>query len=170
MTTPSMQLRMDLEAMESELIPESTQASDGGALLHLGEQTTTPIAQAMLRTAVVELIPISATVSNDGACNNECVIHYHRTTDAAQPVPPSPGMESDPSATIESSTVLLSQQIVDEDTSRVTYAAPRDSVEQGAHIASEKDTAMSVVSVAIFLAHTNFNTKTRAGLLESRDR
>ena len=98
MTTLSMQLRMDLEAMESELIPESTQASDDGALLHLGEHTTTPIAQAMLGTAVVELIPISATVSNDGACNNECVIHYQGTTDAAQPVPPSPGMDSDPSA------------------------------------------------------------------------
>ena len=36
MTTPSMQLLMDLEAMESQLIPESTQASDDGALLHLG--------------------------------------------------------------------------------------------------------------------------------------
>ena len=34
-----MQFRMDLEAMESELIPESTQASDDGALLHLGEQS-----------------------------------------------------------------------------------------------------------------------------------
>ena len=43
MTTPSMQLHMDLEAIESELIPESTQASDDGALLHLGEQTTPPI-------------------------------------------------------------------------------------------------------------------------------
>ena len=30
MTTPSIQLRMDLEAMESELIQESTQASDDG--------------------------------------------------------------------------------------------------------------------------------------------
>ena len=69
-------------------------------------------------TAVVELIPISATVSSDGACNNECVIHYEGTTDAAQPGPPSPGIDSDPSATIESSTVLLSQENVDEDTSR----------------------------------------------------
>ena len=115
--------------MESELIPESTQASDDGALLRLGEQTTTPIAQAILGAAVVECIPISAIVSNDGAGNNECVIHYEGKMDAAQPVPPSPGMDSDPSATIESSTVLLSQVIVDEDTSRVTYAAPRDSVD-----------------------------------------
>ena len=81
------------------------------------------------------------------------MIHYEGTTEAAQPVPPSPGMDRDPSATIESSTVLLSQEIVDEDTSRVIYAAPRDSVEQGAHIASEVDTAKPVVSVAIFPAH-----------------
>ena len=54
MTTPSMQFRMDLEAMESELISESTQASDDGALLHLGEQTTTPIAQAMPGATAVE--------------------------------------------------------------------------------------------------------------------
>ena len=98
MTIPSMQLSMDLEAMESELIPESTQASDDGALLHLGEQTTTPIMQAMLGTAVVELIQISATVSDDsdGACNKMCMIHYEGTTDAAQPVPPSPGMDKRP--------------------------------------------------------------------------
>ena len=63
-TTPSMQFHMDLEAMESELIQESTQASDDGALLHLDEQATTPIAQAMLGAMVVECIPISATVCN----------------------------------------------------------------------------------------------------------
>ena len=59
---------------------------------------------------------MSATVSNDGACNNEFMIYYKGTKDAAQPVPSSPGIDSDPSATIESSTVLLSQEIVDEDT------------------------------------------------------
>ena len=69
------------------------------------------------------MLPISATVSNDGAYSNEFVIHYKGTTDAAQPVPPNPGMHSDPSAAIESSTVHFSQEIVDEDTSRVTYAA-----------------------------------------------
>ena len=37
---PSMQLQMDSEATESVLISESTQASDDGALLHLGEQPT----------------------------------------------------------------------------------------------------------------------------------
>ena len=34
MTTPSMQLRIELGATERELILESTQASDDGALLH----------------------------------------------------------------------------------------------------------------------------------------
>ena len=80
MTTLWLQHSMDLEAMESELIPESTQASDDGTLLYLGKQTTTRIAQAMFGTAVVELIPISATVSNDGACNKEFVIHKGRRT------------------------------------------------------------------------------------------
>ena len=56
---------------------------------------------------------------------------------------------------------------MDEDTSRVIYAAPRDSVEQRAHIASEEDTAIPVVSVAIFPAHTNFTTKICTGLLDS---
>ena len=44
--TPSTQLLM--EAMESKLIPDTTQKSDDGALLHLGEQSTIPVAQAML--------------------------------------------------------------------------------------------------------------------------
>ena len=52
MTIPSMQLhdslRLVLEAMESELIQESTKASGDSALLHLSEQTTTTVAQAML--------------------------------------------------------------------------------------------------------------------------
>ena len=95
--------------------------------------------------------------------------NYKGTTDAAQPVPPSPGMDRDPSATIESSTELLSREIVDEDTSRVNYAAPRDSVEQGAHIASQEDTAMPVVLIAIFPAHTNFTTKIRTGLIATED-
>ena len=55
-------------------------------------------------------------LSNDGTWKNECVIHYEVTTEAAQPVPPSPVMDSDSSATIESSTVLLLLEIVDEDT------------------------------------------------------
>ena len=42
------------------------------------------------------------------------VIHDEGTTDAAQRVPPSPGMDHDPSATLESSesTVLLLQELV----------------------------------------------------------
>ena len=67
----------------------------------------------MLGATAVECISKSATVSNDGACNDEFGTHYEGTTDAAQPVPPSPGMDRDPSATIESSTILLSQEIVD---------------------------------------------------------
>ena len=53
--------------MQSELqvIPESAQASEDGALLHLGKQPTTPIAQVMLGAKAVECIPIYATVSND---------------------------------------------------------------------------------------------------------
>ena len=63
-TTPSMQPRLDSEAREeSVLIPESTQASDDGALLHLSEQPTTPSAQAMLGATAVECIPIYAIVS-----------------------------------------------------------------------------------------------------------
>ena len=94
------------------------------------------------------------------------VIHDEGTTDAAQRVPPSPGMDRDLSKTIESSIVLLSQEPVDKDTLRVTYAAPRDSVEQGVHLSPEEDTAKPVVSVAIFPKDTNFITKICAGHLE----
>ena len=58
---------------------------------------------------------------------------------------------------------------MDENTSRVNYAVPRDSVEQGAHIASEEDRAKPVVSVATFPAHTNFTTTIRTGLIETDD-
>ena len=61
------------------------------------------------------------------------------------------------------------QEKVDEDTSRVTYAAPRVSVEQGAHISPEEDTAMPVVSVAIFPKDTNLITEIPTGLLETDD-
>ena len=99
-----MQLCMNLEAMRANpfqnlLKPPTTE--------HYFISTSPLIAQAMLGATVVECILISATVSNDEACSNEFVIHHEGTTDAAQPVPPSPWMESYPSATIESSTVLL---------------------------------------------------------------
>ena len=60
---------------------------------------------------------------------------------------------------------------MDEDTSRVTCAGPRDSVEQGVHLSPEEDTAKPVVSarVAIFPKNTNFITKMCAGLLETDD-
>ena len=107
-------------------------------------------------------IPISATVFNDGACNKQFMIHYEGTIDIAQPVPPSPGMDHDPSATLESSVVLLLSQepvvqAVDADTSRVTYAAPRDSVEQGVPPSLEEATAKLVALVAIFPKKTNFH-------------
>ena len=54
-TTPSMQLWMDSEAtVERVLIPESIQASEDGALLHLGKQTTIPISQAMLGATAIK--------------------------------------------------------------------------------------------------------------------
>ena len=116
-TTPSTQLRqIHSEAMESLLISGSTTACDDGALLHLGEQPTTPIAQAILGATAVECIPISATVSNVGACKNEFVIHYEGAMDVAQPLPLCPGMDLDPSATLESSVVLHSQEPVGADT------------------------------------------------------
>ena len=89
--------------------------------------------------------------------------------DEAQPVSPNPWMDRDPSGTLESSTVLLSQEPVDADTSRVTYAAPRDSVEQGVHLSLEEDTAKLFVSVAIFPMNTNLLTKISTFLLETDD-
>ena len=76
-------IAMESELMLNLLISTHWQASDDGALLHLGEQPTTPFVQAMLGATAVECIPISATVSNDGACNNEFVIHYEGTMDVA---------------------------------------------------------------------------------------
>ena len=60
---------------------------------------------------------------------------------------------------------------MDEDTSRIIYATPRDSVEQGVHLSPdpEKDTAKPVVLVAISLKNTNFITKIRTGLLKTGD-
>ena len=55
--------------------------------------------------------------------------------------------------------MLLLQELVDEDVLRVTYADPRDSVEQGVHSSPEEDTAKPVVLVAIFPKETNFITK-----------
>ena len=54
-----------------------------------------------------------------------------------------------------------------EDTSRVAYEAPRDSVEQGVQLSPEEDTAKRVLSVAIFPKDTNFITKICTGHLEA---
>ena len=83
-------------------------------------------------------------------------------------------MDHDPSATLESSVVLLLSQepvvqAVDADTSRVTYAAPRDSVEQGVPPSLEEATAKLVALVAIFPKKTNFITKISTDLLETDD-
>ena len=86
-----------------------------------------------------------------------------------QPVLPSPGVDHVPSTTLESSVVLLLQEAVDADTSRVTYAAPRDSMEQGVHLSQEDDTAKPVISVVILPKDTNFITKIRTRLIEADD-
>ena len=80
-------------------------------------------------------------------------------------------MDHDPSATLKSSTVLLWQELVDKDTSRVSGAAIRDSVEQGVHLSPEEDTAKPAVSVAIFPKNTNFKfiTQICTGLIEAND-
>ena len=44
---------------------------------------------------------------------------------------------------------------MDEDTLRVTYAAPRDSIEQGVHILPEEDKAKPVVLVTISPKNTD---------------
>ena len=69
--------------------------------------------------------------------------------DVAQPVPPSPGMHQQ-SSIFTLLLLRLSQEPVGEDTLRATYAAPRDPVEQGAHILPEEATAKPVELVTIF--------------------
>ena len=97
------------------------------------------------------------------------MIHYEETMDVAQPVPPSPspGMDIGPSATLESSVLLLSHVPVDADTLRVTYAAPRDSIDQGVHLSPGEDTAKPLILVDIFPKDTNFMTKICTCLLET---
>ena len=120
----------------------------------------------MLGATAVECIQISATASNDGACNNKFVIHYEGMMDVAQPEPPCTGMDCNPSTTLESSVVPLSQEPVDADTSRIIYAAPQDAVEQGLHISPGEDTTPAV-SVAIFPKNTYFITKIHTTALVS---
>ena len=69
------------------------------------------------------------------------------------------------------STGLLSQEPVDEDTSRVAEccATPRDSIEQGVHILPEEDKAKPVVLVTIFPKNTDFVRKIRIALIDTDD-
>ena len=84
---------------------------------------------------------------------------------------PSPGMDRDLSVTLKPFTVLLLQEPVDEDTSRITCAAPpsRDSVEQGVHLSPKEDTAKLVASLAILTKNSSFITKVRTCLFEADD-
>lgn len=91
------------------------------------------------------------TLSRETGYNIEPVIYDEGTTDVGfQLLPPTPGMGSYPSTTLESSSVPLLQEPVAEDTSRVTDAAPQDSPEQGAHLSLEEDTDKLVLSVDTF--------------------
>ena len=64
-----------------------------------------------------------------------------------QPVPPSPGMDRDPFATLEPSIGSLPQECIGGGTSRVITAL-RDSPEQGERRTTEETAAMSVASIS----------------------
>ena len=100
----------------------------------------------------------------------EFVIHYEGTMDVGlQPIHPTPGMDCDPSTTLESSSVLCFQEPVDEDTSRVTDAAPRDSPEQCVHLTLVEDIDKLVLYVAIFPGTTNIIATIRISLPDPDD-
>ena len=100
----------------------------------------------------------------------EFVIHDEGTTDEdSQPIHPTPGMDCDPSTTLESSSVLCFKEPVDEDTSRVTDAAPRDSPEQCVHLALVEDIDKLVLFVAIFPGTTNIIATIRISLPDPDD-
>ena len=66
---------------------ESTQASDDRALFMISSRSKQPpLCASNDGATAVGCIPISATVSDDGTCNNEFVIHYEGTMDLTQPV------------------------------------------------------------------------------------
>ena len=79
MTTPSMQLRR--EAMESELIQESTQAFDDGALLHLGKQPKLLSRKQCLEQLQLSASRYFATVSNAGRTMQQRVCDTIRRDD-----------------------------------------------------------------------------------------
>ena len=76
-------------------------------------------------------------------------------------------MNSDPSATLYSSTVPLPHEPVDGNTFRVTNSSPQDSLNE--HLSLEEDIAKPVVSIAIFKMSTNSITMIRSNFLEADD-
>jgi hypothetical protein len=78
-------------------------------------------------------------------------------------------MDCDPSTTLESSSVLCFKEPVDEDTSRVTDAAPRDSPEQCVHLVLVEDIDKLVLYVAIFPGTTNIIATIRISLPDPDD-
>jgi hypothetical protein len=118
-TFPSTQLCMDSEAMESVLLSESNKAPDDGALLHLGEQSPTPIAQGMLNCSWVN--PDICSRFQRRGMQQRVRDALQRMIDVAQPLRPR--------IICGTTELLLAQETVDADISRVTYAAPRDSAE-----------------------------------------
>ena len=81
-----------------------------------------------------------------------------------QPVPPSPGMDRDPFATLEPSIGSLPQECIGGGTSRVITAL-RGSSEQGKRSTAEKIAAMPVV--AISLEDVELISTIRTSLLEA---
>ena len=114
-----------------------------------------------------ERIPTTTQASDDGAYNNELVTHDEGTTDVGrQPVPHSPEMVRDPSATTETSIGRLSQELMGDGTSRVITAL-RDSPKQGKRRTTEEIAAMPVV--AISLEDVELIATIRTSLLEAED-
>ena len=106
-----------------------------GGQWHQNRQVRDYLGNACYEAMESECIPNTTQDSNDGAYNNEfaTVTHDEGTTRMVlgrQPVPPSPGMVRDPSASLETSIGPLSQELRGNSTSRV-ISALRDSPEQG---------------------------------------
>ena len=89
--------------------------------------------------------------------------------DAAQPVPPSLAMDSVAAVHPRPSNHPRYHSRRRLWPKLLRESAPRDPVGQGVHISPEVDTAKPVVPVAIFPRNTNFATKIRNGLLETKD-
>ena len=94
----------------------STTARTGGEiyLSNFLENTTTPSTQLCMNSEAMESVLIleSTQPPTTRASSNEFMIHYKGTMDVAQPVPPSPGMDRNPSATLESSVVPVSSRLM----------------------------------------------------------